>query len=231
MNLQNNENHMQKSLKQYTLPLIQRPNFTSYSYFVSESNAPAYKLVEQWPNWPAKRYVVYGPTGYGKTHLGHILRDLTDGVFLQAALISQKTFENIQPKTCYIVDDIHEIQEPSQLFHFYNLIVENECAGVYLSNAAPGQYDMGLPDLNSRFRSLALIELPQPDEALCKAIIKKVFSDLQITVGEEVIDYMLGHMSRSLTDIHRSIQLMNQTSLEQKRKITIPFIKELFDIK
>ncbi len=222
---------MQKSLKQYTLPLIQQPNFTSYSYFVSESNAPAYQLVELWPHWPTKRYVVYGPTGYGKTHLGHILRDLTDGVFLSATQITTQIFENIQPKTSYIVDDINDIKEPPQLFHFYNLTVENECAVVYLSNIAPGQYDMGLPDLNSRFRSLALIELPQPDEPLCKAIIKKVFSDLQITVGEEIIDYMLGHMSRSLTDIHESIQLMNQTSLEQKRKITIPFIKELFNIK
>lgn len=222
---------MQKSLKQYTLPLIQQPNFTSYSYFVSESNAPAYQLVALWPHWPTKRYVVYGPTGYGKTHFGHILRDLTNGVFLPATQLNSLVLENIQPKTCYIVDDIHEIQEPSQLFHFYNLTVENDCAAVYLSNFAPGQYDMGLPDLNSRFRSLALIELPQPDEPLCKAIIKKVFSDLQIAVGEEVIDYMLGHMSRSLTDIHQSIQLMNQISLEQKRKITIPFIKELFNIK
>lgn len=222
---------MQKSLKQYTLPLIQQPNFTSYSYFVSESNASAYQLVELWPNWQTKRYVVYGPTGYGKTHFGHILRDLTDGVFMPATQITTRVFENIPPQTCYIVDDIHEIREPARLFHFYNLTVENDCAVVYLSNFAPGHYDMGLPDLNSRFRSLALIELPQPDEPLCKAIIKKVFSDLQIAVGEEVVDYMLGHMSRSLTDIHQSIQLMNQTSLEQKRKITIPFIKELFNIK
>jgi chromosomal replication initiation ATPase DnaA len=221
---------MQKSLKQYTLPLIQQPNFTSYSYFVSESNATAYTLVEQWPNWPAKRYVVYGPKGYGKTHFGHILRDLTEGVFLSANHITPETLETIQPKKPYIVDDIQDIDAPAQLFHFYNLTVENDCHVVYLSTAAPGQYDMGLLDLNSRFRSLALIEIPQPDEPLCKAIIKKVFSDLQITVGEEVVDYMLGHMSRNLSDIHTSIQLMNQRSLEEKRKITIPFIKELFDI-
>lgn len=231
MNTQNSESLMQRSLKQYTLPLIQRPNFTSYSYFVSDSNAQAYKLVEQWPNWPAKRYVVYGPTGYGKTHLGHILSDLTAGVFISAQNITSSTFETIEPQRCYIVDDIQAINDPTLLFHFYNLTVENDCPVVYLSNMAPGQHDMGLPDLNSRLRSLALIELPQPDEPLCRAIIKKVFSDLQITVGEEVVDYMLGHMSRSLTDIQHSIQTMNLTSLEQKRKITIPFVKELFDLK
>lgn len=228
MNMQNSESPMQKNLKQYTLPLIQQPNFTSYSYFVSQSNAQAYQLVEKWPEWPAKRYVIYGPTGYGKTHLGNILRDLTEGVFLSADEIVPDIFETLQPKTCYIVDDIQDTQNPTWLFHFYNLILENSCPVVYLSTLAPGQHDTGLPDLNSRLRSIALIELPQPDESLCKAIIKKVFSDLQIAVGEEVVDYMLNHMSRSLTDIHQSIHVLNQTSLEQKRKVTIPLIKELF---
>ncbi|MDP3936221.1 MAG: DnaA/Hda family protein [Alphaproteobacteria bacterium] len=217
----------QKSPKQYTLPLIQEPDFTSYSYFVSQSNKAAYQLVELWPEWPFRRHVIFGPTGHGKTHLGHILRDLTQGIFINAIDINADVLEAIKPKETYIVDDIHRIQQPVLLFHFYNLTLENDCSVVYLSSRAPGQHDMGLPDLNSRLRSLAVIELPQPDDDLCRAIIRKVFLDLQIIIADEVVEYMLAHMSRSLTDIHYNIQLLNQRSMEMKRNITIPFLKSL----
>ncbi|MBH1989831.1 MAG: hypothetical protein I8H80_01490 [Alphaproteobacteria bacterium] len=222
---------MDQSPRQYTLPLIQEPDFTSYSYFVSQSNKAAYQLVELWPEWPFKRYVIFGPTGHGKTHLGHILRDLTLGIFINAGDIDAKVLETIKPKETYIVDDIHLVQQSALLFHFYNLTLENDCNVVYLSGKAPGQYDMGLPDLNSRFRSLAVIELPQPDDDLCRAIIRKVFLDLQISIADEVVEYMLAHMSRSLTDIHYNIQLLNQRSMEMKRNITIPFIKSLDGIR
>jgi chromosomal replication initiation ATPase DnaA len=221
---------MDQSPKQYTLPLIQQPDFTSYSYFVSESNLPAYHLVELWPNWPFKCYVVCGPAGYGKTHLGHILNDLTDGIFIKAANITTEVLETIQPNQSYIVDDVHLIPQPQLLFHFYNLTVEKGCSVVYLSDVPPSQRDMGLPDLNSRLRSLSVIELPPPDDNLCRAIIKKVFLDLQINVADEVVEYMLAHMSRSLTDIHRTIGVLNQKSMELKRNITIPFIKSVLDI-
>lgn len=222
---------MDQSPKQYTLPLIQEPDFTSYSYFVSQSNKAAYQLVELWPEWPFKRYVIIGPTGHGKTHLGHILRDLSRGIFINATDINAATLEAIKHKETYIIDDIQMAQQPELLFHFYNLTLENDCNVVYLSSKAPGQYDMGLPDINSRFRSLAVIELTQPDDDLCRAIIRKVFLDLQITIADEVVEYMLTHMSRSLTDIHHNIQVLNQRSMEVKRNITIPFIKSLDGIR
>lgn len=221
---------MDQNPKQYTLPLIQQPDFTSYSYFVSQSNAPAYQLVELWPHWSFKRYIICGPSGYGKTHLGHILGDLTDGVCVNAADITSELLEAIQPNQTYIVDDIHLIQLPRLLFHFYNLTVEKGCSVIYIMDTVPSQRDMGLPDLNSRLRSLPVIELPQPDDNLCRAIIKKVFLDLQINVADEVVDYMLVHMSRSLSDIQHTIQLLNQKSMEFKRNITIPFVKLVLGI-
>jgi chromosomal replication initiation ATPase DnaA len=229
--MQNFGDPMDQSPKQYTLPLIQQPDFTSYSYFVSESNQGAYQLVELWPNWSFKCYVICGPKGYGKTHLGHILKDLTDGIFIKAEDITTEILETIRPSQCYIVDDVQLIKQSRLLFHFYNLTVEKGCAVVYLSDVPPSQRDMGLPDLNSRLRSLPVIELPQPDDNLCRAIIKKVFLDLQVSVADEVVEYMLAHMSRSLKDIHCLIQCLNQKSMELKRNITIPFIKSILNIK
>lgn len=224
---------MGKSLKhlQYTLPLIHRPDFTSYSYFISASNKAAYHLMETWPDWIFKQYIVCGPSGYGKTHLGYILKDRTQGTFLDVQDINLDQLMNISPKSTYIIDNIHAIKIPDILFHFYNLMVENNCCVVYLSEIPPGKLDTGLADLNSRLRSLPVIELFQPEDELCYAIIKKVFSDLQLNISEETIDYLLTHTSRNLTDVHKNLELLNQKSLEQKRNITISFIKSILNVK
>jgi chromosomal replication initiation ATPase DnaA len=219
------------SFAQYTLPLIRNPDFTSYSYFVSESNRAAYQLIETWPNWMVKRYVVWGPSGYGKTHFGHILKDRTQGIFLTARHIDRTMLETITNNSVYIIDDIHRLESPEMLFHFYNLTLEKECWVVYLSNTPPGQLDTKLADLNSRLRSLPLLEIQQADDNMCCAIMKKVFADLQIDVSDTVVHYLLAHTSRNLTDIHQNIQRLNQLSLEQKRNITIPLIKASLDVK
>lgn len=217
-------------LLQYTLPIMQAPDFTSYSYFVSHSNQDAYQLIETWPNWPFKRCVIYGPSGHGKTHLGHILKDLMQGIFLDTQELNEGMYPTIQPNACYVVDNLQAMQDPKLLFHFYNFTLENDCTVVYLSEAAPGKIDTRLADLNSRLRSLPVIELPSPDDELCRAIIKKIFADLQVSISEEIVEYIIVHTSRNLTDLHLNLKLLNQRSLEEKRGITIPFIKNVLKI-
>lgn len=220
-----------KNPTQYTLPIIQKPDFTSYSYFVSNGNKGAYQLVETWPNWLFKQYVICGPSGYGKTHFGHILKDLTQGVFLNPSNISAEILMNIEENNNYIVDDIHAIEDASWLFHFYNVVLEKKCKVVYLADHPPSQLDFGIADVNSRFRSLPIIELAQPDDEFCRAIIKKILSDWQVSIADEVIDYLLVHTSRSLTDIQSNLNVLNQQSLIEKRNITIPFLKRVLNVK
>ena len=42
-------------------------------FFVSSNNFSAYKLIENWPNWPGKWLNIFGTYGCGKTHLAKIL--------------------------------------------------------------------------------------------------------------------------------------------------------------
>ena len=42
-------------------------------FFVSTNNFSAYKLIEEWPNWPGKWLNIFGSSGSGKTHLSKIL--------------------------------------------------------------------------------------------------------------------------------------------------------------
>ena len=47
--------------------------FYENDYIVSQNNFSAFKLIDNWPNWPGKWLNIYGENGSGKTHLAKIL--------------------------------------------------------------------------------------------------------------------------------------------------------------
>jgi len=52
-----------------------KKNYLKREFYVSSNNFKAYKLIEEYPNWPDKWVNIYGPSGCGKTHLANILKD------------------------------------------------------------------------------------------------------------------------------------------------------------
>ena len=45
-----------------------KKQFFEQDFYVSSNNFSAYKLIENWPNWP-KMVKYFGASGSGKTHL------------------------------------------------------------------------------------------------------------------------------------------------------------------
>ena len=50
-----------------------KKKYYEQDFYVSSNNFNAYKLIENWPNWPGKCLNVFGASGSGKTHLSKIL--------------------------------------------------------------------------------------------------------------------------------------------------------------
>lgn len=212
---------------QYTLPVVYTPDFTPYSYVVGHANEAVYNLITRWPNWPFKQCIVYGAKGYGKTHFGRVLADCQNGKFWEVLDINEERLALISQNDAYVIDRVEACEDFSLLFHFYNIAQAKNCSVVYLMEKPPGKQDFLLPDLNSRMRSLMTFELMQPDDLLCEAIIKKIFADYNLLVSDDVVGYLLRHTSRNLLDIQTNIKRLNQASLEEKRNITVPFLKTI----
>jgi DnaA family protein len=58
-------------------------------------------------------------------------------------------------------------------------------------------------------------------------LIFKQFSNFSIVISEEVINYLVKILPREVPKILSIISEINQNSLISKRKITIPFIKQI----
>jgi chromosomal replication initiation ATPase DnaA len=205
---------------QLVLELPHREAHGAEDFLVSRSNAAAVALVDGWPSWPHPAAVVVGPEGSGKSHLANVWRLRSGASTLDAATLSDEAVA--MSGTCaLIVEDIDRgIGEERVLFHLLNLAREQRLAMLLTSRSAPGDIEIGLPDLRSRLRALPFARIETPDEALLRSVLVKQFSDRQLTVEPHVIAYLALHMERSMVAARQVVAAADRLALSRQRKVT-----------
>jgi chromosomal replication initiation ATPase DnaA len=66
-----------------------------------------------------------------------------------------------------------------------------------------------------------------PDDALLGSIAIKLFADRQVTVGEEVIAFLLSRGERTVTGVAQAVDALDRASITLKRPITVPMAREV----
>ena len=84
-----------------------------------------------------------------------------------------------------------------------------------------------LPDLRSRLNTAPTAKIEEPDDAVMAAVLIKLFSDRQIRVGADVLQYVLSHMERSFEAARSLVERADVRSLSEHRPVTVPFIRRL----
>ena len=67
-----------------------------------------------------------------------------------------------------------------------------------------------------------------PDDQIVDVLINKFFSDNQVLISIEVIKYLSGRIDRSYKELYKTLEKINNVSLKNKQKITIPFLRQYF---
>ena len=84
-----------------------------------------------------------------------------------------------------------------------------------------------MPDLDSRLRALPHVEIGPPDDDLLAMVMAKQFSDRQIKVSPEVLDYLVGRMERSFEAARHMVETLDQAALSQGRAVTVPLARQV----
>jgi chromosomal replication initiation ATPase DnaA len=212
---------MQQTEKPRQLPL-DLGHGTGYSrddLIVSHANEQAVALVDGWPDWPSPVVVLAGPTGAGKTHLASIWREHADALQLDGRRLGETSPE--LGRRPILIDDIDAAAiDEAALFHLINAV---RGAGSHLLLTArrfPGAWDVRLPDLSSRLKAAATVEIHEPDDLLLAGVITKLFADRQIEVEPHVVQYLARRIERSLATAMRVVEKLDRMALEQKTRIT-----------
>ena len=226
-------------MRQYSLDFKAKQDYLEEDYITTSSNASAANLIMNFPNvWGVAPYprilLLIGPKASGKTHLAHIWAKKAEAKFISSLCHprdeggdpffdsdSSPGENNKDTNNNIIIDDIENYAE-NDLFHLFNLAHEER---KYLLMTASSKPQFALPDLQSRLNSINTLYLALPDEQLVKVLLMKSFSNRSIKVAIEVIDYLSTRINRDFHAIETFIEALDKFSLNDKRKITIPLIK------
>ena len=84
-----------------------------------------------------------------------------------------------------------------------------------------------MDDLSSRIKKIDHIELYPISDANLPEAIRFVSHLRSINLGDKEINYLVTYSKRNISNLIEIINKLDQLSMELKRRITIPLIKEI----
>ncbi len=232
---------MKNSSKEYQLPIefYHQPYMGDDDFIKAPCNEEAYKMIDNWQNWPFFALCLYGKERSGKTHLAHIFSKnisiATNYPYLIPNIEAKKINLNIidtlfAQSPFLIIENLSEDIDEEAMFHLYNHYQNQGGKILFTATKALARMNIKLPDLKSRLNIVPTVEIKEPDDYILSALIVKLFMDRQIIISVDIINYILLNMERSFAYAHKLVEQVDRLSLTYKRAITIPLIKEAMSI-
>ena len=208
--------------------LINIRNFNPEDFYVNDNNLEASELIKLWPNWFNGAVVIYGPTKSGKSHLANIWKENSNANIYN--LEDDLLLSNINTKKNFVLDNFHNLSENDEeiFFHIYNQTLNNK-KNILITLDKSKFNKINLKDLESRFNSFSSATINPPDDNLVNALIVKFFKDQQINIDPSVITFIINRIERDYGAIFNFLKKIDNLSLENKTKISIPFLNKFFD--
>ena len=215
------------NMNQFVFDLEAKTNFSESDFFVNSTNKKAVDLVSLWPDWYNKAAIIYGEGRSGKSHLGNIWMQRAD-----AKLIDLKNNDinfNKGSKRNYLIDNFSLIKSDQEniILDIFNQCLFNDNYILFLCSENK-DINFKFKDLESRFKSILSTVIEMPNDQMIEVLINKYFSDHQISITTDVIKYLSSRVARSYSDLSDMLIKINNLSLKNKQKITIPFLRENF---
>jgi len=211
---------------QLTLSLAGDPAYGAEDFLVAAPNAQAMDWLNRWPDWPGNGLLVHGPSGCGKTHIAHIWQAKTGARLIQRRAVTTDSVPALASSDIAIDDCDDDQCDEGALLHLYNLMREHGHSLLLTAQRPASRWPIALPDLASRLRALAAVEVREPDDALLSAVLVKLFQDRQLHVGEEIVKFLTVRMDRSFATANSLVAAIDQLALSGKQRITVPLAAE-----
>ena len=113
------------------------------------------------------------------------------------------------------------------MFNLINRSLNSNNRLIFTSSKNIHNMNFNLNDLDSRLRKIQSHELHRlSDDEILNAL--KYIADLRsIELGNKEAQYLLTYANRNISDLVKILESLDQLSMEMKRRITIPLIKQV----
>jgi DnaA family protein len=220
-------------MRQLTLELSAAPA-PSFDNFVAGRNVECFAALRAAAAGTAREqfFYVWGARGSGKSHLLEAAaRELTargrpvELLQDEARLLA---LDSAVSNSALVVDDVHLLSAPAQasLFKLHNAMRESGGLFVAAGNVPPARLPLRA-DLVTRLGWGLVYQLhPLSDEEKASALAEHA-RRRSFPLAQEVISYVLTRQRRDLPHLISLVDALDRYSLETKRAVTVPLVREL----
>lgn len=220
---------MPSAPRQLALALEHAESFAREDFLAGPSNAAALALVDSWPAWPHRTFMLTGPAGSGKSHLAAIWAQAAGARLVAAHALDEAAVPGALATGALVVEDlVAGAFDERALFHLLNLAREERAFVLLTARAAPPS--SAIRDLGSRLKALPVIALTPPDDVLLRAVLVKLFSDRQVAVDESLISYVAMRIERSFAAAASVVARLDDEAMRRKRPLTRAFAAEILRV-
>ncbi|MDR3155957.1 MAG: hypothetical protein LBT90_02550 [Holosporaceae bacterium] len=200
-------------------------------FIEGEENVAVIRFLAKWPDWPTNGLIIYGESGTGKTHISGLWARTTNAVSVLPESLRHDPRKLFSMECNFIfdnIDDFLDTQRQDWMFHFFNIAAEKKRYYLLISRHHPSVWPVTLGDLRSRLFTLPVLRMQNPGEELMIKIAGKLSRDLGILIHNNVLEYLLNTVDRSAASLAKILQILNALSLQEKKPITLPFLRNYF---
>jgi DnaA family protein len=183
---------------------------------------------------------LFGSAGLGKSHLLYAccneaqVNDV-QSIYLDMLVLKDMPCALINEVADYgliCIDNLHAISGNSlwenAIFDLINQVIEklHQPKLVIAANGAPNAAGYKLPDLVSRLNWGTVFQLANRSDADLGKIIQFRLDNRGIETTDESINFLLTRVDRDLGNLMMIVNELDKKSLQAKRRLTIPFMKQ-----
>ena len=206
-------------------------------------------IQSRWPNpkdksgltADSKMIHLWGASGSGRTHLLSALQLQASELGINAYLLNHDSSmdewracadaltENNQVPGLLCVDDIDHLSEFAQgaLFRLHNLIREASHQHLITTSLAPSSNLQIREDLKTRLVWGLVFQMHALSDAEKLQALQQAATERGLQISNEVAPWLLKHFHRDMPSLMSLLEALDNYSLETKRAITLPLLKEM----
>lgn len=193
---------------------------------------------------------IYGPSGLGKTHLLHAIRNYVEKKRpdLSVLLVTSETFTNelieaiqsgknkifrnkYRSLDYLLIDDIQffggkKNSSTTEIFNTFNTLFDNKKHIIMTSDRTPSDINELEERLKTRFASGLLASISPPDYEICKIILQKRAEKDHMNLPCDVADYMAGNINTSVRQLEGAYNKLRAYVLYKKVPLTLEIAKK-----
>lgn len=162
---------------------------------IGNANAAVVDALNDTESWPFHTAVLAGPRRSGKSLLARWFVESGKGDALDDA----------------------DTLDPAEVFHHWNRAQQTGRSLLVVTNAAPGTWQIALPDLASRLGAALHLEVGTLDDAMLAELIALHGEMRGLVLDQAAAEYLVPRCERSHVGAERLVEAIDRLSLERKQ--------------